>query len=85
MRCASTRRACKTCLMRSALTGFITQRMFCGARLLHGAPVVCISDIYISQDMFALATPVRVELYNDLEINTVNQLHYRQPTHSAWH
>ena len=40
MRCASTRRACKTCLMVSALTGFITQRVSCGARLLHVALAV---------------------------------------------
>ena len=40
MRCASTRRACKTCLMRSALTGFLAQRIVCGSRLLHGALAV---------------------------------------------
>ena len=40
MRCANTRRACKTCLMRSALTGFMTERKFCGVRLLHGALAV---------------------------------------------
>jgi hypothetical protein len=40
VRCASTRRACKTCLMLSALIGFMTQRTICGARLLHGALAV---------------------------------------------
>ena len=59
MRCASTRRACKTFLMRSVPTKFIAQRFVCGAKLLHVALVVCIWDTYISQDMFALANPVR--------------------------
>ena len=60
MRCASTRRACKICLMLSALTEFVAQRSICAALLLHGALAVRLCIARVSSNVFVGHTALRL-------------------------
>ena len=86
MRCASLRRACKTCLMLSALTEFVAQRTICGALLLHGALAVRLCIARVSSNVFVghISFASRGGMHNNITTQLLDQGQAADLRHSVF-